>query len=523
MVFYPKINYMLSNLTSQKANYNANYHVAIFGAGISGLKAAHECIKKGLKVSLFEARDQPGGKCIGYMNSGLPYELTHRQMFSSNPVFLNTLREISTHKGGNLMYQIEPLPKAQFVWAQRSKTVHFSQKYFNFFTESVYNLKSALSLFIDGVPLSDIYWFRNKLTQNKIKKSDLDSPISHYLEYDSRPLLASFLRKVLSSWIAATDNTRTGDIIQLLLNKKITPTPLSPNSYSLTLNGPINESLITPWYQYLKDKGINFYFNSSLKDMKYDDSKCQHAILENKKVIKADFFIIATPPQQTLNILPELKPLVNVEGVKSHGFQLHLKEIPSILKNKSIGIIIDSAWGLSYKIYYSGKYNNTLFSENIKATVSITATRMEESKGILFNKSLIECNEEEIHEEILAQMGLSSPKFKSLFLTTIKSGPGASIINKEEVNTPNYKNWYKGPEILDSKGSPAHWLFQNQLENPTHSNKVFTNSCSASNIFVTGEWLNHRNQKWTVPSTIERSMENAELCVNDIVTEIKLS
>ena len=182
-------------------------------------------------------------------------------------------------------------------------------------------------MFIDGVPLSDIYWFRNRLTQKKIKKRDLDSPISSYLEYDYRPLLASFLRRVLSSWIAATDNTRTGDIIQLLMNKKITPTPLSPNSYSITLNGPINESLINPWYRYLKSKGVNFHFNSSLKDIDYQNSECKYAVLENQDVINADFFIIATPPNKTLDILPELKPLVKVESIKSHGFQLHLKEI----------------------------------------------------------------------------------------------------------------------------------------------------------------------------------------------------
>ena len=512
---------MLSKLTKQKTDYDDKSHVAIFGAGISGLKAAHECIKKGLRVSVFEARSQPGGKCIGFMNSGLPYELTHRQMFSSNPIFLNTLKEISTYKGSNLIYQIEPLPKAQFVWAQSGKTVNFSQKHFNFLTESVYNLKSAWSMFIDGVPLSDIYWFRNRLTQKKIKKRDLDSPISSYLEYDYRPLLASFLRRVLSSWIAATDNTRTGDIIQLLMNKKITPTPLSPNSYSITLNGPINESLINPWYRYLKSKGVNFHFNSSLKDIDYQNSECKYAVLENQDVINADFFIIATPPNQTLDILPELKPLVKVESIKSHGFQLHLKEIPPKLKNKSIGIIIDSPWGLSYKIYYSGKYNNTIFSKNIKATVSITATKMEKSKGILFNKALLECNEQEIHKEILAQMGLSSPELQPFFLTSIKSGPGALIMNKEKINNQKYKNWFKGPEIINSKGVPAHWLVQNQLENPTYSNKIFTNSCSASNIFITGEWLNHRQQKWTVPSTMERSMENAELCVNDILKEIE--
>ncbi|MFC5045162.1 FAD-dependent oxidoreductase [Aquimarina hainanensis] len=508
--------------TNTDSNSNPIPHVAIFGAGISGLKTAHECIKKGFRVSIYEAREQPGGKCIGFMNSGLPYELTHRQMFSSNPVLLNTLKEISTSEGDNLMTKIEPLPKAQFVWAQKNKTVHFSQKHFNVFTELIYNLKSAWSMLVDGVPIKDVYWFRTRLSAKVIQKSDMNSPVSSYLEYDKRPLLASFLRKVLSSWIAATDNTRTGDILQLLLNKKIPPSSLSPATYSVTLNGPINDTLIIPWYQYLKEQGVNFHFNTALKDIKLSNSKCQYAILDNGVTVQADFFIIAIPPYQTLNILPELKPLLKVESVKSHGFQLHLKKIPSTFKNKSIGIIIDSAWGLSYKLYHSGKYNNTVFAENIQATLSITATRMEHAKGILYHKTLLECNQQEIHDEILAQLGLFSPEFNDCFFNTIQAGPGALIVRKQEANNPKYKNWFKGPEIIDPYGNAAHWLVQNQLENPTCSNGVSTDSCLASNVFIAGEWLNHPQQKWTVPSTIERSMENAQLCVNDVMKEATL-
>ncbi|WP_081248766.1 NAD(P)-binding protein [Flavobacterium covae] len=52
--------------------------IVIFGSGITGLKLAHELVKTGNIVTVYEKKDQPGGKCMGTFEDGLPTELTHR-------------------------------------------------------------------------------------------------------------------------------------------------------------------------------------------------------------------------------------------------------------------------------------------------------------------------------------------------------------------------------------------------------------------------------------------------------------
>ncbi|CAA0183360.1 conserved hypothetical protein [Tenacibaculum maritimum] len=496
--------------------------VAIFGAGVSGLKMAHECIKRNMEVHVYEERALPGGKCIGYIASGLPSELTHRQMFSSNTVLLETLKEIPT-KTGNLLEKLEPITNVQFVWTHKDKSMDFSRENFSILTELIDNLKSANAMFFDGVPLKDIYWFKTRLTQ-KIKNSEeKEMPISKYFEYDKRPELAAFLHKVLSSWIAGSDFSRTGDILQLLLCKKIKASPLSPPTYSITFNGPISECLIMPWYHFLKEKGVKFHFNSKLESVQRGNTKVESVILNNGEKVIADAYAIATPPAPAIAVFPELKPLINVENIKSHGFQLHMKTIPEKFKKKTLGIIIDSAWGLSYKVYHTNKYHHTKFGEGVVATLSITATRMEYHNGIVYNKPLIECNHEEVRDEILAQMGISNEVFATCFNGALKIGPGALIVPIEVAKKEEYDSWFKGPIIPNSSKDDVCWVIQDQLINPSYKNKVHTKSSLSGNVYLGGEWVNNDKQKWTIPSTLERSMENALHCTEEIIKDTIIS
>lgn len=48
--------------------------VAVFGAGVAGLTAAHELVERGFDVSVFDAQEVPGGKAISFLQNGLEGE-----------------------------------------------------------------------------------------------------------------------------------------------------------------------------------------------------------------------------------------------------------------------------------------------------------------------------------------------------------------------------------------------------------------------------------------------------------------
>ncbi|QYS90650.1 oleate hydratase [Flavobacterium covae] len=220
-------------------------------------------------------------------------------------------------------------------------------------------------------------------------------------------------------------------------------------------------------------------------------------------------------------MLPKISDRLSVSYIKSHGFQFHFKEIPDLFINKTIGIIADSAWGLSYKLYHSKKYAHKEFSNNVKLTVSITATKTEKEKGLLHNKPLIECTLKEVEEEILFQLGIKENMYKDIMYGNLNIGVGAKYLEYTDFNLERYKNWHHGP-IINENNTKYFWAFENELINPDYKNRVGINSASYDNVFISGEWINDDNQVWTVPSTIERCMENAAICskvVQDYLVE----
>ncbi|RVU90397.1 hypothetical protein EH230_05495 [Flavobacterium columnare] len=487
--------------------------IVIFGSGVTGLKLAHELVKTGNMVTVYETKNQPGGKCIGTFQNGLPTELTHRQMFASNMNFINTLNEIE-YNGGSLLKNIEPLNNVQFYWAKENKFMDFKRNFFNFFEQLIDNLKSANSLFFSGVPLNDIYWFRSKLLVNKKDKNTLNMPLSEYLEFDKRPKLANFVLKIISTWIGGNGDTKTGDFLLLFNYKNLTKEKVytKTNTTSITLNGPISDSLIQPWYDFLKQKGVIFHFNEGVKKLNISNGKALSAISEKENVIEADAFILAIPPKQVIDMFPTIGERLSVNYIKSHGFQFHFKEIPDLFVDKTIGIIADSAWGLSYKLYHTKKYANKEFSNDVKLTISVTATKTEKEKGSLYNKPLIECTLKEVEEEILFQMGIKENMHKDIMYGNLNIGVGAKYLEYTDFNIEKYRNWYHGPLIRENDNSKFFWAFENELINPDYNNRVGINSASCDNVFISGEWINDENQVWTVPSTIERCMENAAIC-----------
>ncbi len=141
---------------------NTPPHIAILGAGISGLAAAHECIKKGYRVTVYDKLPFSGGKCIGAVHHGKVHELTHRQFFAKNIHLLSFLQEIPTENGTCFDF-VYPQQKVQFHWGQSDKTMQFKRSYFSPIDKLIDDMKSAYAMHYAGVPLIDIYWFKTRL------------------------------------------------------------------------------------------------------------------------------------------------------------------------------------------------------------------------------------------------------------------------------------------------------------------------------------------------------------------------
>ena len=496
------------NSNKEKALYQP--HITVIGAGISGLTIAHQCIKQGYRVSVYEKASFAGGKCIGHVIDGKVHELTHRQIFAKNKNLLSLLKEIPTKTGTCLDY-IHSQKKVQFHWGTKNKTMQFQRSYFSIIEKLVDDAKSAYSMIYSKVPLVDIYWFKKQALLKKIDDSYTHIPISEYFQYKKRPKLANFLRPMLTAWIGATDDTSAISVLDLLRNKEGQLHPDSPDGYSLGFSLPISQSVIEPWYEYLKASGVTFHFNNDVAHIiGHKDIVNQASIwLINGQELKADYFVLAIPAhiiQQKIS--NQGSENLDLHRVFSHGFQLHFDKLPQALNDKTVGIVLDSPWGLSYCITYPECENN----KNQLVCLSITATNMDTAHGCVYDKPLFLCSKTETLIELLTQLMGSTQLLDESGFVSFHIGPGARIVSLLDAEHLDYADWHKGNMFFDENGIMSCWVIQHSLAHPTYKNKMAIRSDEFDNLFFTGEYIVDTEQTWRVPATLERTIETAILC-----------
>ena len=490
-------------------------HVAIFGAGFSGLVAAHECLKNGFEVSIYDKESYTGGKCVGTVKNGIVHEVTHRQFFAKNKHLIGLLKEIPSPKG-RCFNSLIPQRKVQFHWGKKSKTMQFQRTFFSVLEKLIDDAKSAYAMVYADVPAKDILWFKRRLISDKSQAELLEITVSEYFEYQSRVKLSAFLKPVLLGWIGATDETPALSVLDLLNNKIGELHSDAPGAYNLGISEPISDAFIHPFTNHLISQGANFYLNSELEKLHCNetDALIERASLTSGETIKADIFVSALPAHVTRNLLGEYCADFEFEYVLSHGFQFHFSSMPKQLKNKTVGLVIDSPWGLSYNITEQQVSNGKC------VCLSITATDISRAKGSVYSRPLMDLNLSQIKDELLVQMLGNTELLTCSDYIGFHPGPGAKLVTPEELKT-GYLGWFQGDVLRDESGAPKHWVFQHALTHPTAKSHQTLASGKCKNLFFTGEYLFDPKQSWHVPVTLERCVETARLCAGLIVEQQK--
>ncbi|MEH0370249.1 FAD-dependent oxidoreductase [Vibrio mimicus] len=486
-------------------------HIAILGAGISGLTAAHECIKKGYKVTVYDKSSVTGGKCIGSVHHGKVHELTHRQFFAKNFHLLSLLQEIPTMNGTCFDY-VYPQQKVQFQWGKTDKTMQFKRGYFSLIDKLIDDMKSAYAMHYAGASVSDIYWFKTRLQNLPEDRELFTTPLCHYFEFSERPKLAAFLRPVLLGWIGATDYCPALSVLDLLNNKEGPFHPNAPSAYSLGYRRPISESVIEPLTQYLRQNSVHFKLGCQIEQLSENShgSRISHALSSQGEIIEADYFILALPIHVTQRLLANTSLQFKYHYVLSHGFQFHFATLPDILLNKTVGIVVDSPWGLSYHL--------TRPDPNALFCLSVTATDLNSANGTVFNKPLMACSPKQIEQEIITQIFGDASLLTTSEYQGFHVGPGLHW--RESCIDDNELSQFVGPNILDETGVKHHWIADHALTHPNASCQIPIELDCYQNVFLTGEYLTDSRQTWRVPVTMERCVETAKLCINSLSQQV---
>ncbi len=407
--------------------------VIILGGGIGGLSAAHELIERGFEVDVYEKKSIAGGKArsIPVPDSAedgrkpLPGEHGFRFFPGFYKHITDTMSRIP-YKNKSVLGNLETAYSVMITRYDKPPIVALNQ-----FPTSKKDLKVAIEGISGkdtGLSEDDIEFFAERIwqlmTSSYERRKEVYEKIGwwEYLDADNpertdayRKLFVLGLTRSLVAAKAESVSTKTvGDIfLQLLFD---TLDPFKGDATDRLLNGPTNDVWIDPWLDYLRNKGVNYYFDTTVKKFNLKNDNIHSVIIEQNganKELTADYYISAVPVERFVELLDKDmlkadKTFKNIQQLSTsinwmNGIQFYLNKKTPI--NKGHIIHADTQWALtsiSQQQYWKdidlSCYGNGKVREILSVDISDWFTNG------LNGKKASECSIDEIKKETWEQL-----------------------------------------------------------------------------------------------------------------------
>lgn len=352
--------------------------VAVFGAGVAGLTAAHELAERGFAVSVYENRTVPGGKSRsmpfpGTGRDGRP-DLPGEHGFRFFPGFYrhvpDTMKRIP-HGDGTVVDHLVP---AQRITIAREGAGDIVLPGHLPLTpgDLMLVLRAALG-HGTGVSAGDLIHFAGRLLalmagSDQRRLAELEE--QSWWEFSEaarrseayQKFLADGLTRTLVAAKATEMSARTGGLILLQLLFDLMRVG---KHIDRVLSGPTSEVWIDPWVQHLtRDMGVEIHFDSRATKIHCSGHEIGGVSVRSpassrnqrsrEQLVTADYYVAALPLEIMTEALvdddmtkadPGLGELSNLETRWMNGVMFYLKDDVPLEHGHTL--YIDSEWALT--------------------------------------------------------------------------------------------------------------------------------------------------------------------------------
>lgn len=275
--------------------------VVIVGGGVAGLSAAHELIRRGFDVHIYERRAFLGGKAASYRldeGAGPPGEHGFRFFPSWYRHLIDTMERIPYHRpqGGRRMVadNLVEVPANTLAWFDRAPVplpVHLPLS-----GDQAVMASESFSAFLRlGLTPGEMAFFFKKIVDltfmSDERRLELFEGISwwEYLGCSQTGRSRAFkdlVRATTRTLVAAKAEEASAYTIGRLAIRSLLDTL---SNVDRVLNGPTNEVWIDPWVAHLKAQGVVFHLEMELQSIEFDSGqrKVRHLVVEPVPVANA--------------------------------------------------------------------------------------------------------------------------------------------------------------------------------------------------------------------------------------------
>lgn len=276
------------------------------------------------------------------------------------------------------------------------------------------------------------------------------------------------------------------------------------------MNKPTSEAWIEPWVNYLKSRGVKFYFNSELTKININ-KKIDNCVIKTKdgtKNVKSDLYVFALNPFNFEDIMENskrttdkvYKNLFNGNIINNQiSFRLGFDKKINFGQKTTGYVLIDSKYNITFYPQEDSWEDNVKLGMNGKIKTLISGTIiLPYNKGLKYNKSALSLKLEELKEEIIEQLFISED-----FMYYInKSKIGKENIIFKEI----FDDWYEDGKLLKSKNKK--WV--NNIFNEKYR---LEHKTDISNMYTCGSHCKTSINIWSM----EGAVESGKICSNEIL------
>jgi uncharacterized protein with NAD-binding domain and iron-sulfur cluster len=502
--------------------------VVILGGGVAGLSAAHELVKRGYEVEVYEARRDLGGKARSQLLAGTGTngrgDLPGEHGFRFYPAFykhlIQTMSEIpldaAAPSGRTVADNLKSCGEAGIGMEGLGLVEFLRQR-----PSAAFDVVRTLDMFFGKlrVDLRDMVRFGQKILRYmsscRARRAELYENTSwwNFLGGDGyRHDFQRYLRSVPRIMVAMDPQRGSARTIGNISMQLMADYGAEGTHNDRTLMGPTTEAWIAPWQRYLEARGVKFHLGRRVLGLELDAraGRITSARIEGEaSPVEADFYVLAVPLEGAVELVtdamadfdPELAKLreVRVKGLADAsrveadgsdkmldwmvGIQFFLREdIPLIA-----GHIFypDSPWALSSISQAQFWRSSGLFRERygdgrVGGILSVDISDWNR-RGILFGKPAKQCTADEIRREVWEQL-------------------------KRALNLPNRR-------VLADE-DVASWSLDQDIQFPEDGSAAPVNR---SPLLV------HPPGSWRLRPTAETGVENLALASDYVRTETNLA
>ena len=513
--------------------------VAVLGAGVAGLTAAHELAERRFDVTVFENRTEPGGKArsmtVGNTGKRGRPDLPAEHGFRFFPGFYkhvpDTMARIP-YRDGTVFDNL--VPADRITIARRGAPDIALPAHLPI---SPWDIRLVLEAMFRGggeVAPADIAYFSERLVTLMTaceERRFRDFEEQSWWEFcgagsrsrQYQKFLADGLTRTLVAAQAKEMSARTGGYILLQLLSDLTRVG---KRIDRVLNGPTSEVWIGPWVDYLRNLGVRFHFDTRVTEIDCDGHRIDRIVTRTpssrdtgreRERDEFDYYVVALP----LEILaPEVvrpydpardKGLLNDDLIKADEGLADLRNLRTrwmngvmfyLRKDVPLGrghtLYIDSEWALtsiSQQQFWPDVDLRQRGDGTVKGILSVDVSDWE-TPGTN-GKPAMYCTKEEVVKEVWTQLKdhLNDDRIAQI----IEDVTPAGFVDPS-IEWPNPRNVPTNlePLLINTAGS---WKWRPEAVT------------AIDNMFLAGDYV----RTYTDLATMEGANEAARRAVNGIL------